>query len=167
MVTYSTSVVTKYSKTMSLVNHNRTVVFMLEFYYLWQFSKITFHREYTINNDQLYGFVWKFFENVLKVFHIVVLIFQLLCKRKTTTVNDRSVVTIITDNVIFTTAYHGNYTSIYRESRREAERLILVYKLCKVFLQFDMYVKSAIKETTAGATCAILVDSFLCCLTDT
>ena len=130
VVTNTSSVITKNTERVSLVNHDRTIVLLLQLYYLWQLSQIAFHREYSINDNQLYSFIRKLLQEGLKVLHIIVLILKLFCEAQTASVNDTGMISVITDNVVLTTTNCCNNTCIYRESSREAECFIFMNEFC-------------------------------------
>ena len=166
MITHTTTVLSKHSDTMSLIDHDRTVVLMLELYDLRKLSEVAFHRENAVNDDELHCIIRQLLEDILKILHVVVLIFQLTCEGETTSINDRSVITVIADNIVLTTTYHCHHACIDRETSREAESFILAHKLSKVFFQFNVNVEGAIKETTSCTTSAVLVDGSLGSFTD-
>ena len=120
MVTHATSLFAEHADAVCLINHYRAVVFVLQFDNLRQFSQIAFHREHAIDDNQLHSVVWKFLQYALKVFHVVVFVFQLVCKREASAVNDRGVVTVVADDVVFPSSGNSNYTGINGESGREA-----------------------------------------------
>ncbi len=116
MVANSPALFSEDSNSVSLVHHNGAVILMLEFNYFWQLSQVTFHREYTINDDKFYGIIGQLLQHALQVFHIVVLVVQLLGKRKTTTVHNTCVVAIVADDVVVLSHYHSQHSLVNRES---------------------------------------------------
>ena len=167
MITDTASMIAEYAQTMGLVNHDRAVVLVLQFHNLGELGQVAFHGEYTINNYQLYGIIRQPLENLLQILHVIVLKLQLLCKTEAATVNDTCMVAIITDDIVFTSTDSGNDACINRETGREAQGIILVYKLCQIFLQLNVNVKRTIEETTAGTSRAVLINRSLGCLTNT
>ena len=59
MMTNTLAVFAEYSKSMSLVNHDGTIVLVLQFDNLWQFGEVTLHGEYTVSYDKLDGIMRK------------------------------------------------------------------------------------------------------------
>ena len=138
MIANTTSLTTEYTDAMSLVDHDRAIVLVLELYDLRKLSQVALHREYTINNDELNGIVRKILENTLEVFHIVVLIVKLCSKRETTTINDRCVVAVITDDIIVSSYNHCQHALVYRETGREAKSIVFANKFSEFFLELKV-----------------------------
>ena len=65
-----------------------------------QLGKVALHREHAIDNDELDGLMRQTLEHALEVFHVVVLVVELLSEGQTTSVNDRCVVAVIADHVV-------------------------------------------------------------------
>ena len=80
---------------------------MLQLYNLGQLCQVALHREDAVDNDELDGLVGQILQHSLKILHIVVLVVELLGKRKTTTVHNRSVVAIVADDVIVLATDNG------------------------------------------------------------
>ena len=108
--------ITEHTDTMSLVHHDRAVVLMLQFYNLGEFAEVTFHREHAIHHNQLNSFLRQLLEHTLQIVHIVVLVMQLTGKRKAASVHNRSVVTIVANDIVVLSYYHSQYTLVYRET---------------------------------------------------
>ena len=77
MVANATSLLAEYTKAMSFIYVDRSIVFLLESYDFWEIGQVAFHREYTIYYNQLYRIRGTFLQLFLQRFHIVVLILQL------------------------------------------------------------------------------------------
>ena len=154
--------ITEHTNSVSLVHHDGTIIFMLQLHNLRQLCQITLHREYAIYYYQLDSLLRQLLKHTLQIVHIVVLIMQLTGKRKTTTVHNRSVVTIVTDNIVVLADNHCQHTLIYRETGREAKAVILVDKLGDFLLQSNMQVQCTIQESASGTSGTILVQCSLC-----
>ena len=90
---------------------------MLQLNDLRQFGEVALHREHAVDHDQFDGILRQCLEDTLQVFHVVVLIVQLLGERQTASVYDRSVVAVVTDDIVVLTTYHSEHTLIHGESR--------------------------------------------------
>ncbi len=156
----ATTLLTKDTKAMSLVNHNRAIVLVLQFHDLGQLGQIAFHGEDTIDDDQLHSLVWQLLQYALQVLHIVVLVMQLSGKTQSTSIHDGSVIAVIADDIVATTHQLGNDARIDRETGGEAKSSVFVFKLSQLFLQLYVNVECAVEETTAGATGTILQQRF-------
>ena len=113
VVANTTSLLTEYADTMSLVNHDRAVVLVLELNDSRQVSQVALHREHAINHNQLNSLLRQLLKHALQVGHIVVLVVQLTGESQTTSINDRCVVAIIADNVIVLTQQSRDNTLVY------------------------------------------------------
>ena len=111
------------------------MVLMLQLNDSWQIGKVALHREYAVNDNKLDGLLWQSLEYTLEVFHVVVLIVQLCGKRQASSVDDTCVVAVIADDVVVAANHHCQYALVDGESGREAEAIILVYKLGYLLLQ--------------------------------
>ena len=89
-------------------------------------------------------------EKVLKVFHVVVLVVELAGERKTASVNNARVVAVVTDDVVAASHHNGKHAGVYREAGREAQGVIFVNKLGKLFLKLHVQVKGSVEETASG-----------------
>ena len=78
MVTHTTPVLSKDSYAVCLVDHYRAVVLVLQLDNLGQACQIALHGEHSVDDDELHRIIGEFLEYALQVFHIVVLIFQLV-----------------------------------------------------------------------------------------
>ena len=87
MVAHSSTLTAEDSNAVSLVHHDRTVVLVLQFDNLRQLCKIALHGEYAIDNNKLDGLVGQLLEYALQVFHVIMLVVQLLGKRKSASVD--------------------------------------------------------------------------------
>ena len=106
---------------------------MLQFNNLWKIGKIAFHREDTVNNNQFNSILWQSLQHTLQVFHIIVLVVELTSKRQTATIYDRSMVTVVADDIITLTDNHCQHALIYRETCRKAQAVVLTNKLRNFF----------------------------------
>ena len=112
VIANTTALLTKYTDTMSLVDHDRAVVLVLELNDSWQISQVALHREHAIDHDQLDSILWQLLQYALQVGHVVVLVVQLTGKSQTTTINDRCVVAIVADHVVVLAKQCGDDTLI-------------------------------------------------------
>ena len=110
MVAHASTFFAKHAKAMSLIHHDRAVILLLQSYYLWQVGKVAFHREHTVYNNQFNSLVWQFLENFLQVFHIIMLVFELMGKRESSSIHDAGMVALVTDNIILTSTNHRQYS---------------------------------------------------------
>ena len=117
------------AKAVGLVDHDGAVVLVLQLDNLGQLCQVAFHREDTIDNDELDGLVGQILEHALKVVHVVVLIVQLFGKRKTTTVHNRCMVSVVADDVVVLAYYHCQHALVDRETCREAETVVFADEL--------------------------------------
>ena len=161
MVAHATSLLAEDTDAVSLVDHNRTVVLMLQLNDCGEIAKVTFHREDTIDHNQFHGFLRQFLQHALQILHVVVLIVKLLGKRKTAAVDNTCVVAVVTDNIIVFAKQCRNDALIDRETRREAHRCIFVNEFCQFFFQFLMQVECAIQESASGTARTIFVECLL------
>ncbi len=164
MVAHATAMVAKDANAMSLVNHDRAVILVLELNNLRQIGEVALHREHAVDNDELHSLLWQTLEQVLKVFHVVVLIVELTGERQASAVNDAGMVAVVADDIVATAHHHGKHSSVYRESGREAEGVVFVHKLGKLFLQLHMQVERSVEEAASCATRTIFVKRSLCCV---
>jgi hypothetical protein len=98
-----------------------------------QLGKVALHREHAIDNDELDSLMRQTLEHALEVFHVVVLVVELLSEGQTTSVNYRCVVAIVADYVIILAEQCGNNALIDAETGREAQTVILANELCYFF----------------------------------
>ena len=101
MVTDASSISAEYSDSMCFIYHDTGIVFVFQTDNFWQRSQITFHGEDTIYNNQFNGIGIAFLELFLQIFHVIVLVLELAGERQSTAVNNRGVVTFITDDIVF------------------------------------------------------------------
>ena len=88
MIAHTPTLTTEDTDTVSLVDHDGTIVLMLQLNNLWQLGEVTLHREHAVDHNQLDSLLWQLREHTLQIFHVIVLVMQLLGKRKTTTVHN-------------------------------------------------------------------------------
>ena len=162
MVAYAASVVAEHAQSVGFVHHDGAVVLMLQLYNLRQVREVALHREHAVYHNQLHCLVGQTFQDVLQVFHVVVLVVQLTGKRQTTSVHDAGVVAVVTDDVVATSYNNGKHTGVYRESGREAQSVVFVYKLSQLFLELYVQVECSVKETATRTSRAIFVKGCLC-----
>ena len=84
VVTHTPTLFAEYTDAVGLVDHDGAVVLMLQLYNLRQFGEVTFHGEHAVNDDKLDGLIRQVLQHTLQVVHVIVLIVELLGKRKTT-----------------------------------------------------------------------------------
>ena len=101
----SPALIAEDTQTMSLINHNTTIILVLQLDNFRQFGQISFHGEYTINDDKLNSVVGEIFQHPLQIFHVVVLGMELSGETQSSSVYNACMVTVIANNVI-TSAYH-------------------------------------------------------------
>ena len=152
---------------MSLVHHDGAVILVLQLDNLWQVGQVALHREDAIDNDQLDSLMRQGLEYALKVLHIIVLIVQLGCKRKTAAVYDTGVVAVIADDIVIAAYHTSQHALVDRETCREAQGLILVHELGQLLLELYVKVEGSIEETASCTTRTILVESSLGCIDNT
>ena len=88
MVAYTASLAAEYSEAVGLIYHYYYVcVFLLEIYNFREFCKVSFHREHTVNYNELHGIVRKLAEGAVKVCHVIVLVVQSLGEGQPAAVN--------------------------------------------------------------------------------
>ena len=80
MIADTTTLTSEHTDTMSLIDHDRAVVLVLQLYDGWQICKIALHREHTIHHDELDGLIRQLLQHTLQILHVVVLIMELLGK---------------------------------------------------------------------------------------
>ena len=159
MVAHASSLSSEHTQTMCFVHVDAGIVFLLQANDFRQVSQITFHREHAIYHNQFDGIRFTLLELFFQGIHVVVFILQLGSKRKTTSVHDRSMVTVITNNVIATSGQLRNHTFINRKSGRETQCFIFTDELCKFFFKFYMNIQRSIQQTRTRASCTIFASS--------
>ena len=125
---------------------------MLELDDLRQLGQVTLHGEHTVDDNQFDCLVGQRLEDALQVFHVVVLVVKLLGKRKTTAIDNGSMVAVVSDDLVVLTADDGEHTLVHREACGEAEGLVLADVFCEVLLQLHVEVERSVEETAAGTT---------------
>ena len=88
VVAHATAVAAEDTDTMCLVHHDGCIVLVLQFHDFWEFAQVTFHGEYTVNDNQFYAVRIATLEHSLQVCHVVVLETQLGGKTQSSAVND-------------------------------------------------------------------------------
>ena len=116
MVANTTSLFSKHTETVSLVNHNRGIIFMFQTNNLGKVCKISLHGENTIDNNKFYCLGTTFLKLFLKIFHVVVLILKASGKRKSASVHNGSVIAVVANDIVFTTSETRNNTTVYAEA---------------------------------------------------
>ena len=129
MVAHASTLFAEDADTVGLVDHDGTVVLVLQLNDLGQLGQIAFHREDAIDDDELYGVVRQLLQHALQVGHIVVLIVQLTSEREAASIHDTGVVAIVADDIVVLAYYHCQNTLVHGESRREAKAVFLADEL--------------------------------------
>ena len=167
MIAYAPTLTAEDTDAMGLVDHDRAVVLVFQLNNLGQLCKVALHGEDTVDDNELDSFIWQLLQHTLQVFHVIVLVVQLAGKRKTATVHNTCVVTIVADDIVVLTHYHGEYALVDTESCGEAQTVVLADILRYFLLKLYVQVKGTIQETASGTPGAILVQCSLCCINDT
>ncbi len=166
MVTNTTTLLAKHTQTMSLVDHDGCVVFLLQLYNLRKGSQVAFHREHAVNDDELNLVGIATLQYALQVGHVVMLIMQLGCECQTTTVDDTCMVAVITDDIVVLANKLRNNAAVYGKTGRDAQGVVLAYVLCQLLLKLNMDVECTIQETATSATTTILLHGLATSLDD-
>ena len=164
MIAYTASVSSEYTKTVSFVYIYSSIVFLLQANDFRQICQITFHREYAIYNNQFDSIRFTFLKLFFQRFHVIVFVLQLSSKRKATSVDNRSMVAVITNNIVTASGKLWDNTFIYSETGREAQRFIFSHKFCQLLFQFHMDIKSSVQQTRTGTSGSILAGSSNSCI---
>ena len=147
MVTYTTSVTSEHAQTMSFVYVNAGIVFFLQANDFRQIRQITFHREYAVYNNELQSIRFAFLQLLLQRIHVIMLVFQLSSERETATVNDRSMITVIANNVVSTSDQLGNNSFVYCKTGRKTQRFIFSNELSQFLFQFNVNVQCSVQQS--------------------
>ena len=161
MVAHTSTLTAEDTDAMGLVDHDRAVVLMLQFYDFGQFTEVALHREDTVDDDEFDGFLWQFLEHTLKVLHVVVLVVELLGKGKSASVDNRCVVAIVADDVVVLTEQSGNNALVDAETSGEAQAVVFANKFGYFFLKLDMQIERTIEEAATCTTSAVFVECSL------
>jgi len=102
-----------------IIDHDGTVILMLQFDNLGQFGQITLHGEHAIDHNQLDSLLWNAFQHAFQVFHVVVFVVQLFGKRQSPPVYNAGMVTVVANNIVASSNHHCQHTLVNRETRRE------------------------------------------------
>ena len=129
MIAHAPTLFAEDADTVGLVDHDGTVVLVLQFNDLRQLGQVAFHREDTIDHDELDGLVRQLLQHALQIGHIVVLIVQLTSERQAAAIHDGGMITIIADDIVVLAHYHCQNTLVHGETRREAEAVFLADEL--------------------------------------
>ena len=133
MVANAASLFSKYAKAVCLVHVDAGIIFLFQADNLGQVSQVALHGEDTIYNNQFDSIGFALLQLLLQSLHVVVLVLQLGGKTQTSAIYNRSMVTVIADDVVTTSYQLGNHPLVNRKARREAECFILAYKLSQFF----------------------------------
>ena len=109
MVAHATAFPTEDAQSVSLVDIDAGIVFLLQFNDGRKICKVTLHREHTVYDNHLDGLRTAFLQLLLQVFHVVVLVFQAGGKRKTTAVDNTCMVTVVANDIVFSAADIGKH----------------------------------------------------------
>ena len=146
---------------MSLVDHDRAVVLVLELNDCWQISQVALHREHTVDDNELDSLLGQLLEHTLEVGHVVMLVVELTGKRETTAIDDTGVVAIVADDIVVLAYYHCQHTLIDGEAGREAQAVVLADELGDFLFQLDVQVERSVEEAATGTTRTVFVECTL------
>ena len=85
---------------MTLINHNKSIVFFSEYANLIELCNGSIHTENTITDNKAMTKLLRFFKHLLQIAHIIMLVTESLCLAKANTINDRSMIKLVTDDCI-------------------------------------------------------------------
>ena len=161
IVANASTLLSEHTKPVGLVNHDAAIVLVLQFNNLGQLGQVTLHGEHAIHNDEFHSLMGKALQHPFQVGHVVVLIMELGGKAKSSSVNDAGMVAVVTNDIVSATNYNGKHSRVDRESRGEAQGVVLMLKGGKFFLQLYMNVEGSIKESASGTSGTIFLQSLL------
>ena len=141
------------------VHHHRRTVLLFETNDFGERCQVAFHREHTVNDDEFHRIGFAFLQFVLQVGHVVVLVAQLLRHRQATTIHNRSVVAIVTKNIVMRPHERGDHTAVHGETGRKAERFVLTDECRQLFFELHMQIECTVEEATAGASRTVAAHS--------
>ena len=152
VVTNPSSLTSEDAHAVGLVHHDRRSILLLERDDFGQRRQIAFHREHTVHNDQFHGVGFALLQLVFQVGHVVVLVAQLLSHRQAAAVHDRSVVAVVTEDVVVRSHKRRNHATVHRETGRETERFVFSDELRQFFFELHVQIQCSVEKTTAGTT---------------
>ena len=166
VVTRTATVVTEYAEAVSFVDHHRGVVLLRQTHDLGEIAQVTLHAEDTVDDDELDAIGVALLEATLESFHIIMLVAEALSGREADTLDDRSVIECIPDDIVFTAKEAGDDPEIDLEARGEDDGIFLADELGQPFFQFEVNIECAVEEPGAGTARTVLLCSFDSCLLD-
>ena len=159
MVADTSSLTSEHAKSVGFVHHNSCVVFFLQFNDGGKITKVALHAEDTVHDNQFNAVGLALLELLFKVFHVIVLEFQLGGKTQSASVHDTGVVTVVTDNIVISVNQLADNSAVYGESGGEAKRFIFAHKFCQLFFQLNMNIQCAVQKTASCTSASITLHS--------
>ena len=158
---YTTTGLTDDAGTVTLVNHNHSVVLLSQLVNLVQGADISVHREYAVCYDNAEAVLLGSFQLFLQVGHIGIGITVALSFAKADTVDDGSMVESIGDDGILVGQQGLENTTVGIETGGIQDGIFCAEELGNLLLQLLVEVLTAADEAYAGHAKATLVHTFL------
>lgn len=159
VVTRTATVVTEYAEAVSFVDHHRGVVLLRQTHDLGEIAQVTLHTEDTVDDDELDAVGVALLEATLESFHIIVLVAEALSGREADTLDDRSVIECIPDDIVFTAKEAGDDPEVDLEARGEDDGIFLADEGSQLLFQLEVRIEGPVEEAAPCTSRTILLRS--------